>query len=318
MEENKKYLDRIARRILLRTGGITVLFCAAVLITFGIGIYHITSDKTLAADDMIRLLLVILLVICVGTLFSLISLYFISRKVAKESIRPLTEALEREKTFTAYASHELRTPLAVIKGSLEVLIRRPRTEEEYRRKITENIRVVDQMNSMVDNMLTLTRVESGKKQLIAEDCHVKDLFTEACGAYADPLVRRGITVSIDVIPDSLTVRSDRAAMLAILSNGVSNAVKYCNDNGFVNMRAHREKGCVVLEIENTGRGIAKEEAEHVFEPFYRSIATGCQKVKGYGLGLAIVRRMTELIKARVSLISAPEGPTILQIRVPQK
>lgn len=99
---------------------------------------------------------------------------------------------------------------------------------------------------------------------------------------------------------------------------VSNAAKYCNQSGFVNLRARSEKNCILMEVENTGPGIPKAEVDQVFAPFYRSISTGGQKIKGYGLGLAIVRRMTDLLGGRVMLISDTEGPTIMQVRFPIK
>ncbi|WP_091820836.1 sensor histidine kinase [Prevotella sp. kh1p2] len=318
MEEQKKYQERIARKVLLRTGGITILFCLFVLVVVGVEVKHVAVRQTVTDNDIFQMLLILCAAICAGAVASLVALYYISRNAARESIQPLTQALEREKAFTSYASHELRTPLAVIKGSLEVLIRKPRTEEEYRRKITESIQVVDRMNEMVDNLLTLTRVESGKLQLIYADYSVSDLMTEACSNYADQLMQRRIKISVDVSPAALTMQTDRSAMLAILSNLISNAAKYCNESGNVNLRATREKNSVLLEVENSGPGIPKAEAEQVFDPFYRSIATGSQKVKGYGLGLAIVRRMTDLLGGKVSLTSSSEGPTIVQVRLPAR
>jgi signal transduction histidine kinase len=318
MEEQKKYQERIARRVLLRTGGITILFCLFVLVVAGVEVKHVAIHQTVTDNDIFQMLLILCAAICAGAVASLVALYYISRNAAKESILPLTQALEREKAFTSYASHELRTPLAVIKGSLEVLIRKPRTEEEYRRKITESIQIVDRMNEMVDNLLTLTRVESGKLQLIYADYSVSDLMTEACSNYADQLMQRRIKISVDVSPAALTMQTDRSAMLAILSNLISNAAKYCNESGNVNLRAAREKNSVLLEVENSGPGIPKAEAAQVFDPFYRSISTGSQKIKGYGLGLAIVRRMTDLLGGKVSLTSSNEGPTIVQVRLPMR
>lgn len=149
--------------------------------------------------------------------------------MAKQSIKPLQDALSRERQFTSYASHELRTPLAVIKGSLEVLVRKPRTQEEYEKKIKENIGVVDNMNRMVDNMLMLTRADSAHFRLIPTEINIKELFTEICSAFSNQIIRRGLHITMNITPDEFTINADRNALFIIVNNLFSNATKYCNE-----------------------------------------------------------------------------------------
>lgn len=240
-------------------------------------------------------------------------LYFIARDVARQSISPLREALARERQFTNYASHEMRTPLAVIKGSLEVLVRKPRTQEEYEKKIKENIGVVDNMNRMVDNMLMLTRADSAHFRLIPTEINIKELFTEICSAFSNQIIRRGLHITMNITPDEFTINADRNALFIIVNNLFSNATKYCNDGGEIKFSAYQKDGHTRMEFTNTGRGIPKEECDKVFDQFYRSISTGHQQVKGFGLGLAVVRRFAGLMGANVNFDSCPEGPTTVTI-----
>lgn len=234
---------------------------------------------------------------------------FVARDVAKHSIKPLQDALSRERQFTSYASHELRTPLAVIKGSKEVLVRKPRTQEEYEKKIKENIGVVDNMNRMVDNMLMLTRADSAHFRLISTEINIKELFTEICSAFSNQIIRRGLHITMNITPDEFTINADRNALFIIVNNLFSNATKYCNDGGEIKFSAYQKDGHTQMEFTNTGRGIPKEECDKVFDQFYRSISTGHQQVKGFGLGLAVVRRFAGLMGANVNFDSCPEGPT---------
>ena len=183
------------------------------------------------------------------------SLYFVARDVAKQSIKPLQDALSRERQFTSYASHELRTPLAVIKGSLEVLVRKPRTQEEYEKKIKENIGVVDNMNRMVDNMLMLTRADSAHFRLIPTEINIKELFTEICSAFSNQIIRRGLHITMNITPDEFTINADRNALFIIVNNLFSNATKYCNDGGEIKLSAYQKDGHTQMEFTNTGRGI---------------------------------------------------------------
>ena len=171
--------------------------------------------------------------------------------MARQSIKPLQEALARERHFTNYASHELRTPLAVIKGSLEVLIRKPRTQEEYEKKIKENIGVVDNMNRMVDNMLMLTRADSSHFQLHPTDVSIRELLYETCSAYSTQIIRRGIHIEMNITPEDITLHTDRNALGIIVSNLISNATKYCDEGGEIRLSARRQDGHTLIVFSNT-------------------------------------------------------------------
>lgn len=312
-EQLKKYEKRISNRILKETLAITMVLCVFILTGFIAGLCYCSNLKSISVPLLTRILLINIAIICLATVVQIVLLYRTSRRAAKDIVKPLIDSLEREKAFTSYASHELRTPLAVIKGSLEVLIRKSRTEEEYRQKISDNIRVVDNMNQMVDNLLTLTRVENGKTKLSMSNLSVKDILTEACSLKSDVMLQRDLKVSLEVYPEDIYVYTDHTALLTILTNIISNAAKYCNESGYIYLRAKPYADTILIEVENSGPGIPAAETKRVFEPFYRSIDSGHQRIKGYGLGLAIVSRFAQMIHAQIQMNSSEKGPTTVQV-----
>ncbi len=314
MDRNKNFQNEIARKIIIQVGMLTMMLCLGLLAIFGLEMYWAKSAE-LTTAYVVRMLLEVLGATCVFCVLMFVALYFISRNVAKKSLKPLHEALERERAFTSYASHEFRTPLAVLRGSMEVLIRKPRTEEEYRNKIEECIGEVDAMNKMVEDLLTLTRVESGRSSLQAETIDIADLLNEITSKHAEQMISRGIHISIDVQPDGSTVVTDRRAITTILSNIISNAVKYCNDSGNISISSCQRNENVEMKVTNTGRGIPKEELPNVFNQFYRGSDTAHNRTKGFGLGLAIVRQFADIIGASVSIDSDSGQPTTITLNI---
>ncbi|MCR5077710.1 MAG: HAMP domain-containing histidine kinase [Prevotella sp.] len=313
----KKYEDRIAHSILRDTVLATLALCAIILGAFAVGLLYFRSQTVVTWSQLFLFMVILTVVISLTTVAQAYLLYHIAHRVARKSVAPLIDSLDREKAFTSFASHELRTPLAVIKGSLEVLIRKQRKEEEYRQKIRENLQVVDNMNQMVDNLLTLTRVENGKLRLQYTDVPVQDILTEACTVSSDVMLQRELAVRLDVPDEHLKAYTDHTALLTILTNVIANAAKYCNKGGSVGLTAKPEDGHVLIEVVNSGPGIPAEDTRHVFEPFYRSIASGHQRIEGYGLGLTIVSRFAAITGIKVSLTSSEQGPTTVRLHIPQ-
>ena len=302
--------DAIARKIIVQGGLCAIIPC---VLSLGLCLYVFHLLATGWIEHPTTWLIGLLAMQILFSIVIFACLYFIARDVALQSIKPLQEALTRERQFTSYASHELRTPLAVIKGSLEVLIRKPRTQEEYERKIKENIGVVDNMNRMVDNMLMLTRADSSHFQLRPTDVGIRELLSETCSAYSNQIIRRGIHIEMNIAPEDITLHTDRNALGIIVSNLISNATKYCDEGGEIRLSARRQDGHTLIVFSNTGRGIPAEECDKVFDKFYRSISAGHQQVKGFGLGLAVVRRFAVIIGATVHFDSCPEGPTTVTV-----
>ncbi|MDX2246750.1 MAG: ATP-binding protein [Bacteroidia bacterium] len=223
----------------------------------------------------------------------------------------IQQAVEREKQFTADASHELRTPLAVIKGTLEVLVRKPRNPEEYITKIQYAIEEINRMNHLVDQLLLLARFESQKAAREYRGFDLTELLDQVLFRQQGIIHQHQLKINLEV-PQRMEVFSDPYMMDIILENLVSNAVKYSPSRGEVMIRMDENPGEVICTFHNGGEGIKAEELAQIFERFYRSDSLAHPQVKGAGLGLSIVRRMCDLLHTGISVQSQPgEGTTVI-------
>lgn len=222
-------------------------------------------------------------------------------------------AVEREKSFTSYASHEFRTPLSVLKGTMEVLIRKPRSETEYKEKITACIKEVDKLSNMVEQLLILTRYEEGKSSLNYHNYSLENLIVNSISLYCDTILTKKLDVKTSVFPKDVSIYTDENSFSTILNNLISNAVKYSNDEGTIEIKTYQKYKQLIIEIKNTGNGISKEELEHVFEKFYRSYASEHTKIKGFGLGLPIVKRFCSLLNIEMEIESEINQFTLVKL-----
>jgi len=215
-------------------------------------------------------------------------------------------AIEREKQFTSDASHELRTPLAVLKGTLEVLIRKPREKQEYEEKISFCINEVDRLNNLVDQLLLLARFENQTQNIKHERVYLNAVILDAISMYARDIDDKRLLVKQAFIND-FYVTSDNYLVTIILTNILSNAIKYSNVGGEISISISERNGKTFCSISDRGIGIPKEDIDKIFMPFFRSMQSGDATVKGTGIGLSIVKRLCELLKIEITISSNATG-----------
>lgn len=210
----------------------------------------------------------------------------------------IENAVDREKQFTSDASHELRTPLAVIKGTMEVLIRKPRNEAEYKEKIRFCIDEIDRLNTMVDQLLLLARFENQKSNSKKENVYLNALVLDTLSRYSDKIEAKKITV-ITHFDDDIYVESDNYLLSIIIENLITNAIKYNKHNGYITIKLSSASGHILLSIEDSGIGISDENMEKIFLPFYRLHSTEYPSIKGNGIGLSIVKRLCDILNITI-------------------
>lgn len=224
-------------------------------------------------------------------------------------------AIEREKQFTSDASHELRTPLAVIKGTMEVLIRKPRNQQEYEEKIQFCISEVDRLNHMVDQLLLLARFENQKQNIKKETIYLNALILDNLTRFSDKIDSKKLKV-ITSFHEDYYIESDNYLVSIIVSNLISNAIKYSNNETEINITIWNDNETVLFSISDNGIGIASEDIEKIFTSFYRSNVANHTQIKGTGLGLSIVKRLCDLLKVDINLTSQLEKGTTFVLRFP--
>jgi len=214
----------------------------------------------------------------------------------------IENTIEREKQFTSDASHELRTPLTVIKGTLEVLIRKPRNQEEYQEKINFCVSEVNRLNHMVDQLLLLARFENQNKSLKIEKVCLNVAILDSISRYSTIIQSKNIQISTDFSKEYY-VENDAYLLTIIINNLVSNALKYSNENAKLNIILTDEYERIECQIIDSGRGIPAVDLQKIFNQFYRSKAIEHTGIKGSGLGLSIVKRLCTLLLIDIKITS---------------
>ncbi len=227
----------------------------------------------------------------------------------------IEKTIEREKSFTSYASHEFRTPLAVLKGTLEVLIRKPRQQEEYEEKVRYCVKEIDRLNHLVDELLILTRYENQKQSLKPEEIKIKQTIDEIIKFFSDSIQQKNIHIKTEILPENIFLKTDIYLFSTIINNILSNAIKYSHQDGVIEIKVDEKDKYIFCEIKDNGIGIPEKDKEKIFDKFYRS--TDHADIKGFGLGLSIVKRFCSLLNIQIELFSKEGDGTTVKLKIPQ-
>lgn len=221
-------------------------------------------------------------------------------------------AIEREKQFTSDASHELRTPLASLRGTLEVLIRKPRTQAEYEDKIQFSLKEIDSMTAMLEQLLLLARLDSNDLAKKAKLIELPTIIDETLSLYQNQINNKGLTVDFHFDPaEKLLVPQYYSSL--IINNVVGNAIKYAKNETPIKIKIEQINKKVVCSIQDEGIGIKEEDLLHIYENFFRSEALNHKQIAGNGLGMSIVKKCAEAIGAEIDLKSKLGTGTTLTI-----
>jgi signal transduction histidine kinase len=208
----------------------------------------------------------------------------------------IESAVKREKQFTSDASHELRTPLSVLRGTLEVLIRKPREESEYQEKITFSLTEIDRMTATIDQLLEIARYENLPELNQSTALPLAEIVTQILARYKTEIQSKKLYIDLK-IPNGFTVSVNGFNGNLILENLVSNAIKYTPLGGKITLRFEDNIQFVSFTIQDTGIGIRQEDVGKVFQPFFRSDALAHKNIPGNGLGLSVAQKAAVAIEA---------------------
>jgi len=210
-----------------------------------------------------------------------------------ELLNRLEDNLLREKQFTSDASHELRTPLSVIKGTLEVLIRKPREIQQYEEKVNYCIRETDRMTKLIDQLLLLARYDSGKVVPNKIQVDLKVLAADIVDRLNPNITDKNMNVIFndDV---SAIVAVDPSMIDIVFENLINNAIKYSDSNKNIEIGFNNNPDFLICSIKDQGYGMKEEQINQIFDRFYRNDDSRNSEVGGFGLGLSIVKKLCEI------------------------
>ena len=204
----------------------------------------------------------------------------------------LHKVFEGQRQFVADAAHEIQTPLTVIKGTIEVALQKSRGVDEYRDALVTNLGQVERLSTLTRSLLTLAQFAGDRPPVkmvpLALEPLIQELVKELTMLAEDRKVR--LTLEAHPVP---FVLGDGGRLTQLLINLLDNALAHTPPEGTVTLRLKPEDGQVVMEVEDTGHGIAPEHLPHLFERFYRGDPARDRESGGAGLGLAIVKEIAE-------------------------
>ncbi len=206
--------------------------------------------------------------------------------------------------FSVDASHELRTPITIIRGQLEVALYTAETTEQFREAIMTALLDVERMGQIVKSLLLLEQAESGQVVLRKSPLDITAASEELVSQFLVAYDEKDIALTV-VADGPCWVEADRVQFDRLLSNLLSNALKYTHAGGHVEVILRREEDAVHLTVSDDGQGIPAANLPHIFERFYRVRETTPDADRGIGLGLAFVAWIARAHGGRVEVTSEP-------------
>lgn len=216
----------------------------------------------------------------------------------------LDKSFRRARQFSAAAAHELRTPLSVMRGEVEVTLRKARTNEEYQEILRLQLEVLSELSGIVDQLLALAHSEEGEESLVWKNIPLGELVSQVAAPWRKIAESKQIILDITE-REALTVRGERRLLERLVSNFLDNAIKHTPSKGHIFIELSRRQENALLLVRDTGSGISPEEMPKLFDKFFTSSATKRKGVSGSGLGLGLCRWIAEVHQGHIEVSSSP-------------
>lgn len=239
-----------------------------------------------------------------------------SQKELEEALNKEKELNEIKSRFVSMASHEFRTPLSTVLSSATLIGKYPNSEDQDKRdKHIRRIKdAVKHLNDLLEDFLSLGKLEEGKVQVQLTQVPIRDLVLEVMEELRMNL-KEGQEIDLN-LNGQIHIETDKRMVKHILINLISNAIKFSDPGKRISIRIYDKSPNLVLEVQDQGIGVAKEDMEYLFSSFFR--AKNAFNIQGTGLGLHIVKRYTDLLKGRIHFESELDKGTLVTVELPQQ
>jgi heavy metal sensor kinase len=228
----------------------------------------------------------------------------------------LEQAFRRITQFTADASHELRTPVALMRTRAEVVLRRPRSEQEYRETLRQILEDLQRTSSLIENLMLLARADSGAEALQHTPINMVECVGEACLEGRTLAETKQITFREELPASPVWIEGDSNSLRRLFLILLDNAVKYTAPQGRITVSLYSNNGSAVAEVRDSGIGIAAQDLPHIFERFFRADPARSRQTGGAGLGLAIGKWIAEAHGGTIAAQSKPGEGSVFQVKIP--
>ncbi len=325
------------RSATIRLTGWYLLILMSLSIIFSVVIYNMTSSEvemrlerfqtsfqqsrgfippnmtpaSLIDDELAKSESNILIELFYANLFILITGGFASYYLARNHLLPIEKAHEAQSRFTSDASHELRTPLAVMKTEIEVALRDKTTSiDSLKDTLISNLEEVDKLTKLAEMLLNLSRMDSAKLDLGPVS------LTKVAKSIINDFNQPKSRITLNSKKQQIVIGNEMA-LADLVKILIDNALQYSPKNSQITINISNHDNQAKFEITNSGSGIQADKLAHIFDRFYRadsSRTTG--EHKGYGLGLALAKKIVELHNGELTASSIPDETTTFTLTLP--
>ena len=233
--------------------------------------------------------------------------------LARVSVKPLIDSMQKQKSFVENASHELRTPLAVLQNRLETLFRKPEaTIMESSENIASSLEEVRNMRMLTTNLLNLARRDDGIKPEIAD---VEPEFFTTTFANYEIIADENEKVFVYENHINHNIKTDRTLLKQLMTILFDNAVKYTEEDGVIKFIVWSKDRFLYLRVSDNGPGINNEDKKKIFDRFYRVDKARTRQKGGFGLGLSLAKQIADALKGTITVKDNRPKGTIFEIKI---
>jgi signal transduction histidine kinase len=211
-------------------------------------------------------------------------------------------------------AHDLRTPIARLRGRAEQALLGPPDANAYREALEDTVEEADRVSALLTTVMDISEAEAGAMRLVRERLDVARVLQDTVALYEDVAEEKGLTLTLEPVPEGLEVDADYARLRQALANLVDNAVKYTPAGGTVTIAARADGASVVIEVRDSGPGITADQQPRIWERLYRGDAG--RHERGLGLGLSLVKAVVEAHHGTAEVVSAPGTGSTFRIVLP--
>lgn len=227
--------------------------------------------------------------------------------------------LDRLKSeFVSITAHQLKSPLTGVQWTLELLNENKHLPAEIRKTLAELAGVTRPLLHFVDNLLNITRIESGRLSFVPKQIDVADTVKEVLAIFREAFARRKQRVSIEISSGNTNLRTDPAYVREILSNLLSNAIKFTPIGGKITVSLEPKKTEILLSVSDNGYGIPEEDKQKIFSKYFRASNAVESGAEGNGLGLYFVKQLVGICRGRITFKSKERIGTTFTVMFPRK
>jgi signal transduction histidine kinase len=224
-------------------------------------------------------------------------------------------ALRQLRQFVSDASHELRTPLSVLRGETELILREPRTPEEYQKALRAIDDELKKLGRIVEGLFTLAMADAGQLRLTREPLYLNEILEESCTLAASQARTKEIIIDREMKEEVLYL-GDEAFLRQLFLIFLDNAIKYSPPKSRIRVRLETPDGLVRAQFQDEGIGIAENDLPHIFERFYRAAPANYGEGHSGGLGLAIAQAIVRAEGGSIECQTAPGVGATFTINLP--